>query len=243
LQQFQKNILLLAAANLKANDMSKTEEELDGRREISSRNTKWAQKFSRWLSSCNITPNQISIFSIVFSAIGGGALIYSCFVPDFSIYIALGIYILGIQLRLLCNLFDGMVAIEGNKKSANGDLYNDIPDRFSDTLLIVPVGYVAGGIGIELAWLAALLAVMTAYFRWLGAYKTGNHYFNGPMAKQHRMALLTICAVVSLLTVHWSITSYVFLATLIIMNIGIVITLIRRLNFISHTTPDKNEES
>ena len=53
------------------------------------------------------------------------------------------------QSRLLCNLFDGMVAIEGGKKSANGDLYNDMPDRFADALFIIPVGYVAGGFGIE----------------------------------------------------------------------------------------------
>ena len=41
-----------------------------------------------------------------------------------------------------------MVAIEGGKKSANGDLYNDMPDRFADALFIIPVGYVAGGFGI-----------------------------------------------------------------------------------------------
>ena len=70
-----------------------------------------------------------------------------------------------------------MVAIEGGKKSANGDLYNDMPDRFADALFIIPVGYVAGGFGIELGWLAALLAVMTAYFRWIGAYKTQQHFF------------------------------------------------------------------
>ena len=55
---------------------------------------------------------------------------------------------------------------------------------FSDSLNI--------NFGIELGLLAALLAVMTAYFRWIGAYKTHQHFFNGPMAKQHRMALLTL---------------------------------------------------
>lgn len=45
--------------------------------------------------------------------------------------------IAGIQLRLLCNLFDGMVAIEGGKKSDVGSLYNEFPDRIADSLLIV----------------------------------------------------------------------------------------------------------
>lgn len=149
---------------------NKTDEQIDGRREIASRNTGWANKMAKGLASCNITPNQISVMSIVFSAIGGGLLLYSTKNPSILfLYVSFIVYIVCIQLRLLCNLFDGMVAIEGGKKSANGDLYNDIPDRFSDMFLIIPAGYVAGGIGIELGWLAAILAVMTAYFRWIGA--------------------------------------------------------------------------
>lgn len=213
----------------------KTDEKVDGRREIASRNTGWANKTARWLASHNITPNQISVMSIIFSAIGGVLLFYSVKNPSASLlYISFILYILCIQLRLLCNLFDGMVAIEGGKKSANGDLYNDIPDRFSDMFLIIPSGYVAGGIGIELGWLAAILAVMTSYFRWIGAYKTQQHYFNGPMAKQHRMALLTITSVIGILTIHLGYYSIVFLISLIIMNIGLVITLFKRLYNMSH---------
>lgn len=207
-------------------------QETDGRREIASRNTKWANNIARWLVQRGITPNQISVMSIVFSAIGGGILFYSTKV-DVSLYFCFIMYAVCIQLRLLCNLFDGMVAIEGSKKSYNGDLYNDIPDRFADAFLIIPVGYVAGGIGIELAWLAALLAVMTAYFRWIGAYKTKQHYFTGPMAKQHRMALLTISAIIALFTIHVEYYHYVFLGALIVMNLGLIITLFRRLYLMS----------
>ena len=35
----------------------------------------------------------------------------------------------GIQLRLLCNLLDGMLAVEEGFKSKTGDIYNDLPDR------------------------------------------------------------------------------------------------------------------
>ncbi len=95
--------------------------------------------------------------------------------------------------------------------------------------------YVAGGFGIELGWLAALLAVMTAYFRWIGAYKTQQHFFNGPMAKQHRMALLTLCFVIATCTIHWGYEQIVCLITLILMNIGLIATLIHRLYLMSHT--------
>lgn len=210
----------------------------DGRRDVTSRNTKWAYQVARFLVKSSITPNQISILSVVFSVIGGGVLLWATQSTSIPLYLALIIYILCIQLRLLCNLFDGMVAIEGGKKSQNGDLYNDIPDRFSDALLIIPAGYFAGGLGVELGWMAALLAVMTAYFRWIGAFKTQNHFFNGPMAKQHRMALLTIAAILGLCTLQLNYYRQLFMITLIIMNIGLIITLLNRLYHMSH--PAKN---
>ena len=176
--------------------------EVDGRREIASRNTAWANIIARKLTHWGVTPNQISMMSVFFAMVGCLLLIGTVIYPGFNKYVAYILFIVCMQSRLLCNLFDGMVAIEGGKKSANGDLYNDMPDRFADALFIIPVGYVAGGFGIELGWLAALLAVMTAYFRWIGAYKTHQHFFNGPMAKQHRMALLTLTFVVATCTIY-----------------------------------------
>ena len=38
-----------------------------------------------------------------------------------------------IQLRLLANLLDGLVAVEGGRGSATGALYNELPDRIEDT--------------------------------------------------------------------------------------------------------------
>jgi len=218
--------------------MGQKNEKTEGRRDVSSRNTKWAHKVAVWLTKRNVTPNSISVMSVIFSAIGGSLLLLAAFEAGLSLYIAFSAYIVCILGRLLCNLFDGMVAIEGGKKSDNGDLFNDIPDRFADVFLIVPAGYVAGtgniaGGAIELAWLAALLAVMTAYVRWLGAYVKQTHCFNGPMAKQHRMALLIVASVIAMVLVPFGWSGYSFFIALMIMNIGLIVTLIRRIKFIA----------
>jgi phosphatidylglycerophosphate synthase len=149
--------------------------------------------------------------------------------PVVSPYLALAIYLVCIPLRLLCNLFDGMVAVEHNKKSPNGILYNDVTDRFSDAFLIVPAGYVAGGFGVELAWLAALLAVATAYVRWIGVYKSGEHYFSGPAAKPHRMFVLMAAAAISLAVQHLGYAPMVFLVALMVMNVLLAVTIVNRL--------------
>jgi phosphatidylglycerophosphate synthase len=105
-----------------------------------------------------------------------------------------------IQLRLLCNLLDGMVAVEGGKGNAIGPLYNEVPDRIADVLILVGAGYSTNqepGVlklfgELPLGWACAVMAVGTAYLRLLQGTLTGSQSFIGPMAKQHRMALLTL---------------------------------------------------
>ena len=100
-----------------------------------------------------------------------------------------------IQMRLVCNLLDGMVAVEGGKGSPAGVIYNDAPDRVADVLILVGAGYSGAGepgvvkifAMLPLGWCAACVALGTAYVRTLGASLMGVHDFRGPMAKQHRM--------------------------------------------------------
>ena len=98
-----------------------------------------------------------------------------------------------IQLRLVCNLIDGMVAIEGGKRSPVGAIYNEFPDRIADSLLLVALGYAAGI--AWLGWLCALLAALTAYIRVFGGSVGLAQDFSGVMAKPRRMAMLTAACV------------------------------------------------
>ncbi len=125
-----------------------------------------------------------------------------------------------------------MVAIEGGKKSATGDLFNEVPDRIADVAILAGLGLCASTQpwGIHLGWLAAALAVMTAYIRMQGAVLTGKHDFRGPMAKPHRMALVTGVCVVS--AVFPALTDWILWA-LMVMVLGELITVWRRLVGIS----------
>ncbi len=99
-----------------------------------------------------------------------------------------------IQLRLLCNLLDGMLAVEGGFKSKTGEIYNDLPDRVADVFILVGAGYSVRSVafGAALGWTAAALALFTAYVRVLGGALGVTQHFIGPMAKQHRMFALTV---------------------------------------------------
>ena len=203
---------------------------VNGRRYLKFRELGFVQTIAQRLSRQRITPNQISIASIFFAVLGS-----MCFLllPDAG---STGKWLLpilaaaSIQCRLLCNLFDGMVAIEGGKKTYSGELFNDVPDRISDTLFLVSAGYAISMVswGGTLGWCAALLAVMTAYVRTLAASLGAPVNFQGPMAKQHRMALLTAACLITAVENSVAGQSYALLAALIIMIAGCLITLYRR---------------
>ena len=110
-----------------------------------------------------------------------------------------------IQLRLLCNLFDGMVAVEQQQRTKSGEIFNELPDRFADAFILAGAGYASTEPGwlVELGWIAAVLALITAYVRSLGAAVGAGQHFLGPMAKQHRMALMTGMCVVLSITSAW----------------------------------------
>lgn len=216
------------------------------RREIKSRDTKWAQSLAKFVATkTNITPNDISVMSVFCGLV---AFVAYCgyVIPQFpaKYYFILPIIaILGIQSRLICNLIDGMVAIEGGKKSAVGDIFNEFPDRLSDTLIIVGAG-VAGGswLSLTLGLLAALFAMFTAYTRVLGGAIGVNQYFIGPMAKQHRMALLTVANVICIAAPFFAnIHEIVFPIALVIIILGSFITVWRRVNHIAKDLVERAE--
>ena len=171
------------------------------RRPIAARNTAWAAATARWLVSVGLRPNTISVFSSVF-AFAGGASFWMAGQSQTTLGWILCMVgaIAGMQLRLLCNLFDGMVAIEGGFKTKSGEVFNELPDRFSDAFIFVGAGYAAARefpFLPMLGWLCALLAVTTAYVRAMGAAAGSSQQFCGPMAKQQRMAVLTVAALIA----------------------------------------------
>jgi phosphatidylglycerophosphate synthase len=137
------------------------------------------------------------------------------------------------QLRLLCNLLDGMVAVEGGKGEADGPFWNEFPDRIADILIFAGIGY---GIAMPgLGWAAAAFAVLTAYVRELGRATGNPGDFGGPMAKQHRMAVATAAALLSIIEALWSGGSWILTIALWIVAIGSAVTVLRRSrNLIRH---------
>lgn len=163
-----------------------------------------------------MTPDAISILSVVFAIAGATALFV---VPKPWNFLACAACV---QLRLLCNLLDGMVAIEGGRKSSVGVLYNEVPDRIADSVFLVALGYVTG---IPwLGWLAALAAAVTAYIRVLGGTFGFPQDFRGPLAKPHRMAVMTGGLLLAVGEHFWNGGQLVLVAAAWVIALGAILT-------------------
>ena len=195
------------------------------RRPIAARSNTLVQRFSTLLARCGVSPNSISLLSIAFAALGAWALL--------GVASPWGPWLcaVAIVLRLLCNLFDGLVAVEHGRKTPTGVLYNEVPDRVADSLFLVALGYAAGLPWC--GWLAALLAALTAYIRTLGGTVLPTQDFRGPMAKPHRMWLMVVACVVAPLEARVTGTGYALQAAAGLVAAGSALTCWTRLRAIA----------
>jgi phosphatidylglycerophosphate synthase len=123
-----------------------------------------------------------------------------------------------------------MVAIEGGFRTQSGELFNELPDRFSDAFVFIGAGYYSSAFahGIELGWLAAVLSIITAYVRTLGAAMGAGQHFLGPMAKQHRMAIMTGVCLAEPVGVMLGFPVTIVMTALGVVCVGCLVTIIRR---------------
>jgi phosphatidylglycerophosphate synthase len=201
------------------------------RRPVQARETRWAGTLARGLAKAGFRPNAISLLSVLFAVLSGVGLLLGSRNPlpwhiTFSLLASLGI-----ELRLLANLMDGMVAIEGGFQTRSGAVYNELPDRLSDSIILVCAGYSVPGNPWwvwALGWAAALLAMLTAYVRVLGGASGASQPFIGPMAKQQRMHFVVVGALLSTVEAVIGWPSRAMPLVLGIIVLGSVLTVLRR---------------
>ncbi|MDR8018336.1 CDP-alcohol phosphatidyltransferase family protein [Nesterenkonia aerolata] len=215
------------------------------RREVPQRSTGWARRAAEALYRLEVTPNQISVGSVLFAAAAAIGLVLSGAVaehlrPGFLVMAAVCI-----PLRLLLNMLDGMLAVEKGMHSPVGDLYNELPDRIADAMLIGAAGYATAGlitvgtvpvydVGVLLGFIAAVLAVLTAYVRTLGAAQGVGNFFQGPLPKPLRMWVLVVACLLSVGEPVFGIPGgSVLLAAVVLILLGSLSTVLVRLRLIA----------
>ncbi|MEN9358517.1 MAG: hypothetical protein RL095_52 [Verrucomicrobiota bacterium] len=169
------------------------------RRPVASRSWGPIAALAALCARLGISPNAISVGSLVFAVLSGLSFACTSQVEAGSVlsrllWIGGGLALGG---RALCNVIDGLVAgLRPDLKRPDGELYNEVPDRLSDAVFLIGLGHAAGS-SVELGWAAALAAVLTAYCRVQGGlsllkarpelHASFRQDFSGVFSKPRRM--------------------------------------------------------
>lgn len=212
------------------------------RRDIAQRTTGWATKLADLMVALRLTPNRISVGSVLFALFGAVALCLSAGATTDGVRaVWLLVAAACIPLRLLLNMLDGMLAVEKGMSTSTGDLFNEVPDRIADLVLLAAAGYATAGVwfavgidwGIALGWAAAAVAILTAYVRSLGVTHGVGNFFDGPMAKPARMWVLVVACLLSLTEPLFAERGLILALGLTVICVGAVLTVVNRLHKIA----------
>jgi len=196
------------------------------RRPIAARNNAMIRDIAQGLAERGVAPNTISMASVVCAALACLALSASAWGGPFERFILLLGAALCVQGRLICNLLDGLVAVEGGRSAPDGAFWNEAPDRLSDLLILAGVGTAAFAPALGL--LAAALAICTAYLREFGRAEGQAPDYSGPMAKPQRMAVATVTLVLASLAVPLGWSFGILQLGLWVITLGTVATIALR---------------
>ena len=110
------------------------------RRPLAARKLAISAAATRRLAALGVAPNAISVASFV-ASFGCGWALYASHGIDHPRLLMISACLL-LLLRGACNMLDGMVAIHTGKASRWGELYNEVPDRLSDSAILIGAGLV-----------------------------------------------------------------------------------------------------
>jgi phosphatidylglycerophosphate synthase len=164
---------------------------LPERRPMFTREWNIFKRLANWLAHQEVSPNAISLAGMA-ASVGAGAALALTGRGDW-VRTGFLLAVVGIVLRGMANLLDGMVAVQRGIASPVGELFNEVPDRVSDVAILVGAGYALNSSPV-LGFAAALAALLTAYVRAQGKAIGTPHEFCGPMAKPQRMGVIALVA-------------------------------------------------
>jgi hypothetical protein len=193
----------------------------------------WVHNLGRFLAHHNVTPNDISLLGVMFAATAGAAFYFSLQPNALDRTLLLLLAAAAIQFRRLTGRLHTIVSRESVQPRPHA-IFNDLPNRIAEVLIIVPAGYAVQNLpfGLELAWSAAFLGLFSAYVSQMGSGvpepKIGIAVRNLPMM------LLSLASVLSAFDRMVYLPGIMLWMALIVINVAVIAAIWQRTLQIVH---------
>ena len=177
------------------------------------------------LRKIGVTPNHITVFSIIFSFFLGFLLLNAA--ENNFLYLLVA---LGLLLRMALNALDGMMAKNYNLQSKSGEVLNEIGDIFSDVAIYFPLLYFES-LRFEYVVIFIILSIINEFCGVLAKIISGERRYDGPMGKSDRALFIGLLCIFLFFTIEvYHFLNYVLILTIVLMMISSYLRLINALN-------------
>ena len=146
------------------------------------------------LKRMGVSPNHITVFTIIFSIIIGYILFLGIQDRFWFLIVAVGLF-----LRMMLNALDGMMAKQFNLQSKLGEILNEIGDVISDIAIYFPFIYFES-IKSEYVIIFIFLSIINEFCGVLAKLISGTRRYDGPMGKSDRAFLVGIMCIIMYFT-------------------------------------------
>jgi CDP-diacylglycerol--glycerol-3-phosphate 3-phosphatidyltransferase len=177
------------------------------------------------LRKIGVTPNHITVFSIIFSFFLGFLLLNAS--ENNFLYLLVA---LGLLLRMALNALDGMMAKNYNLQSKSGEVLNEIGDIFSDVAIYFPLLYFES-LRFEYVVIFIILSIINEFCGVLAKIISGERRYDGPMGKSDRALFIGLLCIFLFFTIEvYHFLNYVLILTIVLMMISSYLRLINAIN-------------
>ena len=167
------------------------------------------------LKRIGVSPNHITVFTIIFSIIIGYILFLG--IQDRFWFLIVGV---GLLLRMMLNALDGMMAKQFNLQSKLGEILNEIGDVISDIAIYFPFIYFES-IKSEYVIIFIFLSIINEFCGVLAKLISGTRRYDGPMGKSDRAFLVgVICIIIYFTDSILIYLDYVFIIAILLILIS-----------------------
>ncbi|MDK2825794.1 CDP-diacylglycerol--glycerol-3-phosphate 3-phosphatidyltransferase [Methanolobus vulcani] len=142
------------------------------------------------IAKMGISPNTISMISLLFAALAGILYYRSAFDP--LLVLVAGLLV---ALNSFLDAMDGLVARYMNASSARGDFLDHVIDRYSDVFIICGIffgGYVEWQIGV----ITIVGVLLTSYLGTQAQALNLGRYYGGIIGRADRLVLIMLSSVI-----------------------------------------------
>ncbi len=176
------------------------------------------------LKRIGVSPNHITVFTIIFSIIIGYILFLG--IQDRFWFLIVAV---GLLLRMMLNALDGMMAKQFNLQSKLGEILNEIGDVISDIAIYLPFIYFES-IKSEYVIFFIFLSIINEFCGVLAKLISGTRRYDGPMGKSDRAFLVgVICIIIYFTDSILIYLDYVFIISIFLMLMSSYLRLIKSL--------------